>query len=523
MRLLKSTAIISSLTMVSRVLGLVRDIMLAKFLGAGLINDALITATKLPNLFRRMFAEGAFNAAFIPLYARRIEEDGDVSAANFAGEALAALAFLVALIVVFFQITMPWTLNLIGGGLDKAATGPDGIVPYDLAVLYARVTMPYLFFMSLGALFSGVLNTRNYFAMAAFVPVLLNLVWISILAIMSQASWSLETLALYLSIGMTASGFLQAGFLVWGIRRAGIEIRFFRPRMTPGVKRLFTLGLPGMIAAGITHINLMVSHFISTFQEGAPSWLYYSDRLYQLPLGIIGIAMGIALLPALSRRLRAGDEIGAVTSMNRAVEIAAYLTLPAAVALAVMPDFLVGGLFERGEFSAFDTEQTAKALLMFAFGLPAFVLLKILTPAFFARENTRTPMIYAGISAVINLAFGAALFVTVGFFGLALATSIAAWGNVLCLAFILRRDGHFKADVRLLKRLPRIGASAGFMGIALWFLSARAELLLTGSILRNYSLLLAVCAAGFFVYLVFAFIFRAVELPDIREALSRNR
>ena len=523
MRLLKSTAIISSLTMVSRVLGLVRDIMLAKFLGAGLINDALITATKLPNLFRRMFAEGAFNAAFIPLYARRIEEDGDASAANFAGEALAALAFLVALIVVFFQITMPWTLNLIGGGLDKTAAGPNGIVPYDLAVLYARVTMPYLFFMSLGALFSGVLNTRNYFAMAAFVPVLLNLVWISILAIMSEASWSLETLALYLSIGMTASGFLQAGFLVWGIRRAGIKIRLFRPRLTPGVKRLFTLGLPGMIAAGITHINLMVSHFISTFQEGAPSWLYYSDRLYQLPLGIIGIAMGIALLPALSRRLRAGDEIGAITSMNRAVEIAAYLTLPAAVALAVMPEFLVGGLFERGEFSAFDTEQTSKALLMFAFGLPAFVLLKILTPAFFARENTRTPMIYAGISAVINLAFGAALFATVGFFGLALATSIAAWGNVLCLAYILRRDGHFKADVRLLKRLPRIGASAVFMGIALWFLSTRAEPLLTGSILRNYSLLLAVCAAGFFVYLVFAFLFRAVELPDIKEALSRNR
>lgn len=522
MRLLKSTAIISSLTLVSRILGLVRDIMLARFLGAGVINDALITATKLPNLFRRIFAEGAFNAAFIPLYARRIEEDGETSADNFAGEALAALMFMVAIIVVLFQLTMPWSLNLIGGGLDKVASGPDGIVPYDLAVLYARITMPYLLFMSMGALFSGVLNTRNYFAVAAFVPVLLNVVWISILMSMSRAAWSLETLALYLSIGMTASGFLQAGFLIWGLRRAGVRLRLFRPKLTPGVKRLFVLGVPGVISAGITHINIMVSHLISTFQDGAPSWLYYSDRLYQLPLGIIGIAMGIALLPALSRRLRAGDEQGALSSMNRAIEIAAYLTLPAAVALAVMPDFLVGGLFERGEFTPADTAQTAKALLMFAFGLPAFVLLKILTPAFFARENTKTPMIFAAISAIVNLVVGATLFFKVGFFGLALATSIAAWGNVACLAFILRREGYFVSDPRLRKRLPRIGASALLMGIALWYLSAWAQPLLTGAISVDYPLLLLVCAFGFLVYLVFAFILRAISLPDIKEALKRN-
>ncbi len=522
MRLLKSTAIISSLTLLSRVLGLVRDIMMARFLGAGIINDALITATKLPNLFRRMFAEGAFNSAFIPLYARRIEEEGDEKAAHFASEALAALMFLVALIVIFFQITMPWSLNLIGGGLEKVAAEPGGIVPYDLAVLYARITMPYLLFMSLGALFSGVLNTRNFFAIAAFVPVLLNVVWISILGLMTVYSWSLPNLALYLSIGMTASGFLQAGFLLWGLRRAGVYLKLFKPRLTPGVKRLFTLGVPGMISAGITHINIMVSHFISTFQEGAPSWLYYSDRLYQLPLGIIGIAMGIALLPSLSRRLRAGDETGALSSMNRAIEIAAYLTIPAAVALAVMPGFLVGGLFERGEFTAGDTAQTARALFMFALGLPAFVLLKILTPAFFARENTRTPMIFAGISAMVNLFVGAFLFFKVGFFGLALATSIAAWGNVFCLSFVLGRDGHFRTDKRLRQRLPRILSAAAIMGVSLWFMSGRAQPLMNGEIGRNYGLLLIVCALGFTVYLVFAFLLRAVAMPDIRDALRRN-
>ncbi len=522
MRLLKSTAIISSLTMVSRVLGLVRDIMLARFLGASVINDALITATKLPNLFRRMFAEGAFNAAFIPLYARRIEEEGEEAAGRFAGEAMSALGCLVIFIVIGFQITMPWTLNLIGSGLDKVASEPGGIVPYDLAVLYARITMPYLMLMSFAALFSGMLNTRNYFAIAAFVPVLLNIVWISILAAASDAGWALPNLAMYLSVGMTFSGILQAGLLLWGLRRAGIRLPLYWPRLTPGVRRLVVLGVPGLLSAGITHINLMVSHAISTFQDGAPSWLYYSDRLYQLPLGIIGIAMGIALLPALSRRLRAGDEKGALSSMNRAIEIAAYLTLPSTVALAIMPEFLVGGLFERGQFGAMDTEQTAKALKMFAFGLPAFVLLKVLTPAFFAREDTKTPMIFAGISALVNLAVGATLFFTVGFFGLALATSIAGWGNVVCLTFILLRDKHLVVDARLVRRLPRIAVASALMGAAVWFLSARAAPKLNGSILNDYTLLLTVCGAGLSVYVLCSFMVRAFDISDFRDAFRRT-
>jgi len=304
MRLLKSTAIIGSMTLLSRILGLLRDILWAKYLGASAINDALLTATKLPNLFRRMFAEGAFNSAFVPMYARRLEGEGEDVAENFAGEALAALMMLVALIVIAFQLTMPWTLNLIGGGLDKVA-GPDGLVPYDLAVLYARITMPYLMLMSLAALFSGMLNTRSYFALAAFVPTLLNVVWITALISPQIRTLPPQTLALYLAVLMTLSGFLQAGFLLYGLKRSKIRIPLKWPRLTPGVRRLWQLGVPGLIAAGITHINLMVSHTIATFQTGAASWLYYADRLYQLPLGMIGIAMGVALLPTLSRSLRA--------------------------------------------------------------------------------------------------------------------------------------------------------------------------------------------------------------------------
>ena len=521
MKLIRSTAIISFFTLISRVLGLVRDILTANFLGASVINDALITAMKLPNLFRRMFAEGAFNAAFIPLYARRIENEGDDEAAQFAGEALSALLLLVIIIVIGFQITMPWTLNLIGGGLDKVEVAGQTSI-YDLAVLYARITMPYLLLMSLTALLSGMMNTHNRFAIAAFVPVLYNIVAISVLYFATRGDYALKDLALYLSIGMTVSGVLQFACLIYGLKRANIRLPLYRPRLTPGVKRLWVLGVPGLISAGITHINIMVSHAISTLQEGAPSWLYYSDRLYQLPLGIIGIAMGVALLPALSRRLRAGDESGAMTSLNRALEITAYLTLPATVALAVMPDFLIGGLFERGRFGPEDTVQTAHALEMFAYGLPAFVLLKVLTPAFFARENTKTPMIYAAISAVMNLCLGALMFFTLGFYGLALATTIAGWTNVILLSRALLKSGHLKFDKRLQQRLPRIFSAAAVMGVATWFMAPKAKAMLTGHILNDYLWLLVVCSIGLLIYIIFSFLFRAFSRADFRYAFGKT-
>ncbi len=521
MRLLKSTAIIGSMTLLSRILGLMRDILWAKYLGASAINDALLTATKLPNLFRRMFAEGAFNSAFVPMYARRLEGEGEEVAKNFAGEALAALMMLVGLIVIAFQLTMPWTLNLIGGGLDKVA-GPDGLVPYDLAVLYARITMPYLMVMSLAALFSGMLNTRNYFALAAFVPTLLNMVWITALIMPQIRTLPPQTLALYLAVLMTLSGFLQAGFLLYGLKRAKIRIPLRWPRLTPGVRRLWQLGVPGLLAAGVTHLNLMVSHTIATFQTGAASWLYYADRLYQLPLGMIGIAMGVALLPTLSRSLRAGDDDGAMYTLNRAAEIAAFLTIPAAVALFVIPELLISTLFERGRFLSSDSGQAAKALRMFALGLPAFVLLKVLAPTFFAREDMRTPMIFASISAVVNLVIGASLFFTVGFYGLALATSIAAWGNVMCLAYVQRRQGHFILDQRLISRLPRITIAALIMGAALWWLGAAAGPMRTGHILWDYFVVGTVCGIGIVIYFGAAMMTRAFGMADIKDAFRKS-
>ncbi len=527
MKLIQSTAIIGTLTLMSRILGLVRDTLTASFLGAGPINDALVTAYKIPNTFRRIFAEGAFNAAFVPLYARRIEEKGEHVADTFAAEAMAALFVMVALIVIVFEISMPWTLNLFGAGLDRealmsGADFPRNLSTYDLAVFGARVTMPYLLLISLTSMFSGILNTRHHFAVAAFTPVLLNLVLIFVFFLMMKHEWSPALLSLYLCLGMTLSGFLQLGLVVWACKRAGVRLKFLRPRLTPGVKRLFVLGVPGMLAAGITHINIMVSHNISTLQAGAPSWLNYADRLYQLPLGMIGIAMGVALLPSLARRIRSGDESGAKTSLNRAFEIAAFLTLPAAVALAVMPEFLVAGLFERGAFSASDTQATGLALRMFAFGLPAFILIKVLTPAFFARENTKTPMLFAGISAIINLVLGYILFVKFGFKGLAIATSFAGWVNVFFLIRALLRSGDFTPDPRLLNRLPRIAGASVVMGFVVFYLEKVFRSGLGQGFVHNYSLLALVSGLGLCAYAFAAWVLRAYHFSDTRLAITKK-
>lgn len=521
MRLLRSTATIAGLTLVSRVLGLIRDVMVARYLGAGVVSDAFFTAFKLPNVFRRMFAEGAFNAAFVPLYAKRIEQEGEAAADGFASEAAAALISTVAMIVIVFELTMPISLNIIGFGLDRAVN-EDGISPYYLAVLYALVTMPYLLFMSVTAMFSGVLNTRNKFALAASVPILLNLFMISALFITPRLGFDQRDIGLALTVAISLSGIVQAAAVVWGARRAGMTLHIKRPRLTPGVKRLIVLGVPGVISAGITQINLLVSHSIAVFQASAASWLTYADRLYQLPLGMIGIAMGVALLPSLSRSLRAGNDASAMNTMNRAIELSMLFTLPAAAALYIVPDILIAGLFERGEFTAETTQQVAKALKFFALGLPAFVLLKVLTPAFFAREDTRTPMIWAGVSAVINITLGFTLFHTVGFEGLALATSVAAWVNVIGLAVLLTRSQHLVTDTRLRKRLPRIALSAVIMGVALVYVSAYVPDLGAAGFLVDILALGALTGIGGLVFGLAAAVLRAYGLADVKEAFKRS-
>ncbi len=517
--------------MISRVLGLVRDMLLAARLGAGPVTDAFFQAFQFPNLFRRIFAEGAFNAAFIPLYAGKLESKRESEAAAFAREVLGILTTAVLAIVVIAQLAMPWLMYLLGPGF---VSDPD---LFSYAVLLTQITMPYLLCMSIAAMLSGTLNSHEKFAAAAAAPILLNLVLISLLA---WGPGSVGTLAWLLCIGISASGLLQVIWLWVAARRAGIRLGIAPPRLTPAVKRLLILGIPGAAAAGVTHINQLVASSISTLQEGARSWIYFADRLYQLPLGVIGIAMGVALLPALTKRLRAGAEDEANAGMNRAIEISLALTLPAAAALLVIPDLIVSGLLERGQFNASDRANTAIAVMIYAAGLPAFVMIKVFSPGFFAREDTVTPMKFAAISVVLNLAVGIGLFFSPDlitslagldgyrFAGLALATTLAGWLNALLLMGTLMQRGQYALDPRLAQRLPRIAGAVAIMAACIWlldtYLKAPAEPLLAmllPDLLVTPAFMVVVVGAGVAMYGLSAIVLGALRPSELAASMRR--
>jgi putative peptidoglycan lipid II flippase len=464
MKLYSAFATVGGLTMVSRVLGFLRDILIAAVLGTGAVADAFFVAFRMPNLFRRLFAEGAFNAAFVPLFAKRLEADGADAAREFAEEAMAGLFAVLLLVTAVAQIAMPWLIL----GLAPGFTADPGKL--DLATTLTRITFPYLLCMSLVALLSGVLNSLHRYTAAAAAPILLNAVLIAVMLVAHARGIGDAAAGHLLAWGVTAAGLLQLALLWIAARRAGFAVRLRAPRMSEGIRRLVALGIPGVVAGGITQINIVVGTIIASLEAGAVSYLYYADRLYQLPLGIVGVAIGVVLLPDLSRHLGAGDKAAAMDSQNRSMELGLLLTLPAAVALLVAAEPIIRVLFERGAFTHQDTVATAWALAAFAIGLPAFVLIKVLQPGFFAREDTRTPMRFAAINLVLNAGGSLALFFAfksaglMPHVGIALATSIAAWVNAAMLWGTLKLRGDFVIDRRLARNVPLIGLASVLMG-----------------------------------------------------------
>ena len=468
--LYRSFATVGGLTMVSRALGFIRDILIAAALGSGAVADAFFVAFRFPNLFRRLFGEGAFNAAFVPLFAKRLEGEGQQEATTFAQESLSVLFSTLVALSIIIIFAMPWLMVLLAPGFladtDK----------YDLAVSLSQIAFPYLTCMSLVALLSGVLNSLHRFWVAAAAPILLNVILISAITLAIVLGYGGDPTAGYvLAVGVTLAGLAQLAMLWIAVARTGIKLRLLSwPRYTAGVKRLVELGIPGLIAGGITQINIVIGTIIASLQAGAVSYLYYADRLYQLPLGIVGVAVGVVLLPDLARHLRAGERTAALESQNRSLEFSLLLTLPAAVALAVVAMPIIQVLFERGAFTASDTANTSTALAAFAIGLPAFVLIKVFQPAFFAREDTKTPMRYAAVNMVVNVTLSLALFYAfraAGFrphVGIALATSIAGWFNALLLWRTAVHRGDFVSDAQLRRNLPLIALASVVMGACLW-------------------------------------------------------
>ncbi len=519
MNIARAFATVGGSTMVSRVLGFIRDVLMAAYLGTGPVADAFFVAFRFPNLFRRWFAEGAFNAAFVPLFARRLEEEDKESAKRFAEESLSVLGFALLLVTALAELAMPLFMYVFAPGF---AVDPD---KFDLTVLLTRITFPYLFCMSVIALLSGLLNATGRFAVAAAAPILLNVVLISALVAVGLAGHAETPIAgMWLAWGVFAAGFLQLAALIWAASGAGYRLAIRRPRLTPGVKRLITLGIPGLIAGGVTQINIFIGTIIASLQAGAVSYLYFADRIYQLPLGVIGIAIGVVLLPELSRRLRAGDGDAVHNSQNRALEYSMLLTLPAAVALAVVPTPIISVLFERVAFSSADRVATAAALGAFSFGLPAFVLVKVFSPGFFAREDTKTPMIYAAIGVAVNIVGSLALFPFIGHIGIAVATSVSGWVNAGLLGITLFRRGQFVVDRDLTYRLLLMLAASFAMGAVLY---AAAVLLQPffgpeNVVIVRAAALAMLVGVGVVAYFGVAHISGAARLDHVMRALRRR-
>jgi len=509
--MIRSFLIVGGWTMASRVVGFLRDILIAAFLGAGPVAEAFVIAFSLPNMFRRFFAEGAFNMAFIPLFAKKVEK-GD-GALDFARDALSGLAAILIAFTLLAQLAMPWLVYAM-------ASGFAGDARFDLAVVYGRIAFPYILFISLAALLSGVLNSLGRFAAAAAAPVLLNVILVGAMLAARQAGWDM---GLTLAWAVPVAGVAQVALVWWAAARAGFRLVPRMPRLTPELKQLAIIAAPAALSGGVLQINLLVGRQVASFSDGALQYLNLADRLYQLPLGVVAIAIGVVLLPELSRRLGAEDEQGGRDAFNRAMEFALLLTLPAAVALVLIPGPLVTVLFERGAFLPEDSAKTALALTIYGFGLPAFVLQKVLQPLYFARSDTKSPFRYALVAMVINAVLAIGLAFWIGFYAAALATTVAAWAMVWMLWRGSRAMGPAaQLDRALRQRVLRMLLACATMGLVLWGAMHWAAPVFEMARWRILALVGLVMLA-LISYFGSATALGAVNAGDLRRALRKSR
>jgi putative peptidoglycan lipid II flippase len=519
MSLVKKFASVGGATAASRVLGFVREAMIGAALGAGPVADAFYAAFAFPNLFRRLFAEGAFNSAFVPMFARKVEQGGLAAARQFAEEVMAVLILALGILTVLAILFMPGLVATVVA--PKFADTPD---KFNQTVELTRIMFPYLMAMSLMAMLSGIMNSFRKYFLAALAPVLLNVVMVAVLWVAMRQGLSQDDTGTWLAWGVTVSGVLQLGVLVWAVLNEKFLPALRLPRLTPEVKRLLVLMGPALLTGGVVQINLMIGRIIASGQDGAIALLNYADRINQLPLGIIGIAIGVVLLPELARALGAGRADEAAHLQNRSLEFGLGITVPAAIALIVMPVPIVNILYERGAFTAETTALTASALAAFAWGLPAYVLIKVLQPAFFAREDMKRPLYFSMAGVAANIALSFALFPSMGHVGIALATALSAWLQVALLMFGLAAKSMFKPSALTMRRIVMIAVSGMMMGGLLW----GAQMALPGwfaspsTLVRIMTTLGVIMVAGI-AYLALALATGALDRAELKRALRRRR
>ncbi|SMX39093.1 murein biosynthesis integral membrane protein MurJ [Octadecabacter ascidiaceicola] len=520
-RLLSGFLTVGVWTLLSRILGFVRDILIAGYLGAGPVAQAFLIAFSLPNMFRRFFAEGAFNMAFVPMFAKKLETDSD--AKTFAQDAFTFMAFALTAFTTIGILLMPWLVTAM-------ASGFVGDERFDLAVAYGKIAFPYILFISLAALLSGVLNATGRFVAAAAAPVLLNVIFIAAIGFAAfSATFAVEEgaettrfIGSHLAWAVPLAGIAQLALVWFAAKRAGFAMALRLPRLTPDLKRLFIIAAPAMLAGGVVQINLLVGRQVASYFDGAIAWLSYADRLYQLPLGVVAIALGVVLLPDLSRRLAAGDEVGGRDAYNRATELSLALTIPAAVALMVIPVPLVEVLFMRGAFDSDDAAATALAVMVYGAGLPAFVLQKSLQPLYFARGDTKRPFYFAAVAMVVNAIVAIGLSIYIGYIAAAVATTLAGWIMVWLLWSGSRSMGDAaKFDARFKTRFWRIVLASILMGaLLLGAVLAIGPYLGMGTI--RYFALAIVVFIGIGSYFLIGHLIGAFRLSEFKAAMRRG-
>ena len=505
MNLIKSTGTFSFFTIISRLLGYVRDILIAVFLGTGPLADVFFVAFRIPNTFRRLFAEGTFNAAFVPSYSSLLDKK---KSQKFANDIFNLLILGLFFVVIIIEILMPLFLFLIAPGFEGDAE------KMELAITLTRITFPFLLFISLASFFSAILNSHNKFAIASAAPIILNILLIGVLLFGKILN---DELVYYLSYAVTLSGILQFIFLYFFIRK------YFSPefklhiKVDQKVKKFFRKLLPSIFSSGVTQINILVGTIIASYQASAVSYLYYADRVYQINLAIAGIAIGTVILPQLSKYVQNNKKEKIILIQNKALELSLFLSIPASIALLVASEEIISSLFGYGSFDEESAKNSAKALFYFAIGLPAFSLIKVFSTFFFARHNTKVPFYISLISVLLNIFISITYFTEVGFLIIPVATTISSWFNAIFLFIYLKKKDLFSFNLIFINRFTKILIASILMGVFFNHLIQFFNSKLIYEEIFKSIYLLGIVILGFTFYILVAIFIKAFKISDIRQ------
>ncbi len=506
MNLVKSTGTFGFYTIISRLLGYFRDVLIAIFLGTSFLADAFFVAFRIPNTFRRLFAEGTFNAAFVPNYSSELVK-GKSKANLFANQIFNLLLLGLLFLVLVAEIFMPFVVSLIAPGFVESSE------KIDLAINLTRITFPFLLFVSLSSFFAAILNSHNKFAAASAAPIILNLVLIGILLFGKYID---DEIVFYLSYGVSIAGILQLIFLYKFVKKFYFLQINFSVKINNKVKTFFRKLLPSIFSSGVTQINILVGTIIASFQASAVSYLYYADRIYQINLAIAGIAIGVVVLPKLSKEIYLKKKNKVLLIQNKALELSMFLSLPASVALFIAPEEIISALFGYGSFDVYDVSNSAKALYFFGLGLPAFALIKVFSTFFFANNDTKTPFYISLFSVIINIIISIYYFKIIGFIIIPIATTISSWFNSIVLLIYLKKRNLFKFNNIFFTKFFKIIIASIIMGIFFKYLIMFFSNYLSYDYNFKIFYLILTVLLGLILYLLISFFIKAFNYKDLQ-------